>query len=144
MLAYKETVKDEPTHTHAHTLTNTERLQQLLFKLSLQCSLLYFLYSHQSTSFQQSNSTTYRSQTDVVHTYTGIQTTTATRRTHTVYWTLRVRADTPWCQSLSSLYLGPITIRVVDLFTLPSQEGRKGREKNTKRDREKMDLGKVK
>lgn len=62
--------------------------------------------------------------------------TQAHRHIHKVYWTLRVRADTPWCQSLSSLYLGPITNRVV-LFTLPSSTSKKKKkeeEKDTRRD----------
>lgn len=51
----------------------------------------------------------------------------ARTHTHTVYWTLRARADTPWCQSLSSLYLGPITNWVVVLFSLTPQDKREER-----------------
>lgn len=54
---------------------------------------------------------------------------------NTVYWTLRARAETPWCQSLSSPYFGPITKRVVGLFTLPTQE--EGEEKENEEVEEK-------
>lgn len=106
------TLKDNCTHTPTHTLS----LQQFLYKHSQEDALLSVLQSTAqfiSNRLQKSNRCS-------------VQYTQVDRRTqmqsHTlaVYWTLRVRADTPWCQSLSSWYLGPTTNRVVVLFTLPS------------------------
>ena len=48
-----------------------------------------------------------------------------------------MRADTPWCQSLSSLYLGPITNRVLILFSLPWRRRREKRKENAAKEREK-------
>lgn len=104
------------TLTHIHTLTeNPAVLRQALIHL-----FFYFHFFHFSSSFTHFNSPIGKESPPVVKTYivyTSGQTVTHTD-THTkgLYWTLRVRADTPWCQSLSSLYLGPITNRVVGLF----------------------------
>lgn len=112
-----QTVKDKPTHTlkrtHWHTYRHNKTpnvhehaLTPALFPLLILISLIsnHIFLQHLTVSFCTPKQWDSQSHTQ------------AHRHIHKVYWTLRVRADTPWCQSLSSLYLGPITNRVV-LFT---------------------------
>lgn len=58
--------------------------------------------------------------------------------TRAIYWTLRARAETPWCQSLSSLYFGPITNRVVVLFALTSQDKKEKRDNTVKEEKDRF------
>lgn len=132
-----QTVKDKPTHTlkrtHWHTYRHNKTpnvheyaLTPALFSLLILISLIsnHIFLQHLTVSFCIPKQWDSQSHTQ------------AHRHIHKVYWTLRVRADTPWCQSLSSLYLGPITNRVV-LFTLPSSTSKKKKEeeeKDTRRD----------